>query len=135
GVQHGGGLAVPLRESTGSPRHVVEIPVHEQRSFGPENILHDGDLLGSRRRGGERQADCDTHETADSHRGSFRRGARLGVARGSQAPRTTTRVTSSAPIPWAATARRSSRMWSTNASAVNSDPASLSASSRKRSSP
>src|SRR5580692_1544255 len=49
-VEHGDGLAVPFRQRVGHPAHEVQVAVNVQRTFGTQNVAHDGGFSGARRR-------------------------------------------------------------------------------------
>src|SRR5512132_2550063 len=47
-VQDGCLLPIPLRQAVGDPADKIKIPVEIERTFGPEDVLHDDGFLGPR---------------------------------------------------------------------------------------
>src|SRR5258705_10253613 len=47
-VQDGCLLSIPFRQAVGDPANKIKIPVEIERTFGPEDVLHDDGFLGTR---------------------------------------------------------------------------------------
>src|SRR5712675_1787747 len=56
-VQDGCLLSIPFRQAVGDPANKIKIPVEIERTFGPEDILHDDGLLGPRHLGRHERGD------------------------------------------------------------------------------